>query len=239
MLNQYLIPIVSSLIVWASVYALTSEQDPAILIEKKNRESVESCISSLGSYTGSTVELQKELGKCAKLELQYITWTVTPPIWGVPPSKWYTKKHTLVLTWSHDYRIYSSRNGAVWKNNNPSGITWWVSNVLKWLWNESWIDYKKWTLRPKNEWWNYVLFWSIEHWLRAKMISIRERWKNATVEHFLWGWWTDYVSLSFDKSKKIKDLSEWEFMELFIQQLKKESPWLIDELVKDKILVVE
>jgi hypothetical protein len=143
------------------------------------------------------------------------------------------------LSGSHDYRIYSSRDGAVWKNNNPSWLTWGVSNTLKGLWKERGIHFEKWTFRPKVEWWNYILFLTIEDWLRAKVVSIRERWGNATVEHFLAGWGTDYVTLSFDKSKRIKNLTEEEFAELFIQQLKKESPWLVDQLVWDWILLVK
>ena len=154
--------------------------------------------------------------------------------------KWYTKKHTLILTGSHDYRQYSHLHPWVagWKNNNPSGLTWWVSNTLKWLWNDAWIDYKQGTARPKNEKGYYILFWSVEHGIRAKMISIRERWWKATVSHFLAGWWTDSIKLSFPTDKLIMDLSEQEFMELFVQQLKKESPWYISQLVKDWILII-
>lgn len=169
-----------------------------------------------------------------------LTWTgKLAPTTSEPPSqKWYTAKHSLILTWSHDYRVYKDRNGAVWRNNNPSGLTWWVSNTLKWLWKENWIEFSKWTLRPKNEKGNYILFSSIEHGLRAKVIAIRERWWKATVKHFLGGWWTDYVKLSFSTEKIISELTEEEFAELFIQQMKKESPWLVSQLVKDWILII-
>jgi TorA maturation chaperone TorD len=53
------------------------------------------------------------------------------------------------------------------------------------------------------------------------------------------GWGTDYVKLSFDKSKIIKDLSNAEFTELFVQQMKKESPGYVSQLVEDKILIIK
>jgi hypothetical protein len=79
---------------------------------------------------------------------------------------------------------------------------------------------------------------TIEEWLRAKVISIRERWWKANVGQFLAWWWTDYVKLSFPTTKIISELSEEEFAELFIQQMKKESPWLTSQLVQDWILKI-
>lgn len=227
---------VPALIVWISVYALPNPT-PEELIERENRQAIMDCLDTL---SGSSLEIQKGTIECSKIPFRSITWTgqLTPA--SEPPSKkWYTAKHELVLSGSHDYRIYSDRNWAVWKNNNPSGLTWWVSNTLKGLWKEKWVNFSKWTLRPKNEWWNYILFSSIEEWLRAKVIAIRERWWKATVGHFLAWWGTDHVTLSFSKSKIISELTEEEFAELFIQQIKKESPWLTSQLVKDWILIVK
>ena len=245
------------IIILASIFALVSYPlyayfNPSLdtIIERQNQLIREANNKKLESFRQELIEciesasgeILSELDACKnrpKPILQEFVgnWTHSTGS-TVLPSQWYTSKHSLVLTGSHDYRIYSDRNGAVWKNNNPSWITWGVSNTLKWLWNESKIDYQKWTLRPTREWWNYVLFATIEHWLRAKVISIRERWWKATVAQYLSGWWTDYVKLSFDTNKKISDLSDWEVAELFVQQIKKESPWLIDQLVKDWILVI-
>jgi len=241
-MKNIIIPIISSILVWTAVYAISYQSDPAILIEKNNRENVESCVSNLGSFSGNTASLQKELEKCSKIQLQSITWTASGTPVSSAPSQWYTTQHKINLSGNHDYRVYAKDfpNVAMWKNNNPSGITWHtVSNELRVLWDKEWIKYEKWTLRPPNEWWNYVLFSSIEEWLRAKLVSIRERWKNATVAYFLSKWGTDYIKLSFDTSKKIWELSDQEFQELFIQQLKKESPGLVSQLVKDWILIVE
>lgn len=152
--------------------------------------------------------------------------------------KGYTNKHSLILTWNTSYVKYSSRKWASWKNNNPSWLTWWVSNTLKGLWNNAWIRYSIGSLRPANEKGNYIYFETVEEWLRAKIIAIRERWWKATVSQYLGGWWTDDVKLSFDKSKIIKELTDWEFTELFIQQMKKESPGYVSQLVEDRILII-
>lgn len=237
---KYAIPFLILSLVAVTAYALSIEQDPNILIEKENREKILKCLDDVYSETGST-DMIRKIKFCESLPLLKITdaKAATGSVSPVPP-KWYTKKHTLILTGSHDYRQYANLHPWVawWKNNNPSGLTWWVSNTLKWLWNDAWIDYKQGTARPKNEKWYYILFGSVEHGIRAKMISIRERWWKATVSHFLSWWWTDTINLSFPTDKLIMELSEQEFMELFVQQLKKESPWYISQLVKDWILVI-
>lgn len=223
-----------------SLYAFNIETNPSILIENENREKILTCLEDVYAQTGSTNMIRKikffeSLPLLSITDAKATTGSVIP----VPP-KWYSKKHTLILTGSNDYRQYAYLHPWVagWKNNNPSGLTWWVSNILKWHWNSAWIDYKQGTARPKNEKGHYILFGSVEHGIRAKMISIRERWWEATVSHFLSGWWTDHIKLSFSTDNRIKDLSENEFMELFIQQLKKESPWYISQLVNDWILII-
>lgn len=239
-MKQYILPIVSSIIVWATVYGFSYESDPSVLLEKQNRKSVMECINNLNNFTWSTLELQKEAEKCAKIQLQSITWTSSGATRGSAP--WYTSQHSLDLSWSHDYRIYAKDNPgvAMWKNNNPSGTTWHASSdILKRLWTDNGIHHEIWSLRPPNEWWNYVLFSSIEDGLRAKVTTIRERWKKASVAHFLNVWGTWYLELSFDKSKKIWELTDAEFQELFIKQMQKESPWLVSQLVKDWILVIK
>jgi len=231
--------ILSSIITISSItYAFSIETDPQKILEQENREKILTCMENVHASTGSAYQLQKEIEKCSKIWLKTIIWTASGAI--VPPPQWYTKKHTLILSGSHDYRQYAYLHPWVagWKNNNPSGLTWWVSNILKWHWDYAWIDYKKGTARPANEKWHYILFGSVEHGIRAKMISIRERWWEATVAHFLSGWGTDHIKLSFSTNKRIKELSEDEFMELFIQQLKKESPGYISRLVEDWILII-
>lgn len=240
-MQKYAIPTLILALVSVSVYAFNLDTDPRILIEKENREKILKCLEDVYAQTGSTNMIRK-IKFCESLPLLEITDNAKATTGSVIPvaPKWYTKKHTLILTGSHDYRQYAHLHPWVawWRNNNPSGMTWWVSNTLKWLWNDAWIDYKRGTARPKNEKGYYILFGSVEHGIRAKMISIRERWWKATVSHFLSGWWTDSIKLSFPTDKLIMELSEQEFMELFVQQLKKESPWYISQLVKDWILII-
>lgn len=262
-MKQYVFTI---LITWLITYSITyalSQETTQEKLERENKAILETYAKEqrdcYDNATGSSIEISQKYDLCKlrpKPQLKTISWdwnswssgevikvnnakATTGSVIPVPP-KWYTKKHTLILTGSHDYRQYAHLHPWVawWRNNNPSGMTWWVSNILKWLWNDAWIDYKRGTARPKNEKGYYILFGSVEHGIRAKMISIRERWWKATVSHFLAGWWTDSIKLSFPTDKLIMDLSEQEFMELFVQQLKKESPWYISQLVKDWILII-
>lgn len=259
---KYILYIAFIIATWSLVYFF-SQETLAEKIESDNREILqkfsqeqEDCYRKATSSWTSR-EISQKLHECSvrplpelyRLEIprdrdngsgkinnaKATTGSVIPE----PPKKWYTAKHTLILTGSHDYRIYSDRKWAVWKNNNPSWLTWWISPTLKAIWKENWIEYERWTLRPINEWWNYIRFSSIEHGLRAKVISIRDRWWKATVEHFLAWWGTDHVNLSFPTDKIISELTEEEFAELFIQQLKKESPWLVSQLVQDNILKIQ
>lgn len=229
--------IIASLLIWGGfVYAL--QETPEARIEKENKQAIRECLSSI-NYESWTTEIQKATTACGKLELKKIInpnkLNATGGIAPVPPS---TSKYSLVLTWSTSYIKYSNRVWASWKNNNPSWLTWWVSSTLKWLWDSAWIRYKKGSPRPTNEKGNYIYFETVEEWLRAKIIAIRERWKQATVEHYLNGWGTDYIKLSFDQSKLIQELNDSEFNELFMKQLNKESPWYFDQLVKDWILII-
>lgn len=237
--KQYLILISIWLLVGFGVsYAFTDS--PEVRIEKENKQAIRECLSSI-NYESWTTEIQKATTACWKLELKKI---INPNILNatgskVPvPSQWYTAKHSLILSGSHSYVKYSDRLWASWKNNNSAWLTWWVSDALKWLWNDAWIRYKKGSLRPANEKGNYIYFETVEDGLRAKIIAIRERWGKATVSHYLAWWGTDDVKLSFDKSKIIRELSDSEFTELFIQQMKKESPWYTNQLVKDWILII-
>jgi len=242
-MHKYATIILALAFISTAVYAFTSSETLSERVERENRETLIRCLDE-ASRKSTTEEVLRAKNACSENILTKIvqpitnTWTASGAI-VPPPPKWYTAKHTLTLTGSHDYRIYSDRKWAVWKNNNPSWLTWWISPTLKAIWEENWIEYERWTLRPINEWWNYIRFSSIEHGLRAKVISIRDRWWKATVEHFLAWWGTDHVNLSFPTDKIISELTEEEFAELFIQQLKKESPWLVSQLVQDNILKIQ
>lgn len=214
---------------------------PENMIMKRNKETIKRCTQEI-SYDSWTEDIQKAIIECWKLKLTRIiepveTLNATGGIAPVP--SWYTSKHSLVLSGSHSYTKYSDRKWASWKNNNSAWLTWGVSDELKDLWKKAGIRYRKGSPRPINEKGSYIYFETVEEGLRAKIIAIRERWGNATVSHYLAGWGTDDVKLSFDKSKIIKDLSDAEFTELFVQQMKKESPGYTSQLVADGILVIQ
>lgn len=235
---QLYIAIIIALVSSIGTYAFTTEGDPFILIEKENKKAIRECLIWI-DYEQTSDKILSSTRACWQLEMKKITgWNILNATGGKAPVPWYTNKHSLVLTWSHSYVKYSDRLGASWKNNNSAWLTWWVSNTLKGLWDNAWIRYKKGSPRPENEKGNYIYFETVEEWLRAKIIAIRERWGKASVSQYL-GWWgTDDIKLSFDKSKIIKELSDWEFTELFIQQMKKESPGYVSQLVKDWILII-
>ena len=260
--------IVSGLIIAiaGTTYGFSSKSSQEIIAESIRKSNIEinirntatveaykQSIAGCTTQTGSNTEVLQKLSTCInrpkpKLEELLSDWnsnsgTVdnakasTMRVIAEPSG--YTTKHILVLTGSHSYVQYSHRLGASWKNNNSAGLTWWVSPTLKQLWIDAGIRYKKGSLRPANEKGNYIYFETVEEGLRAKIIAIRERWGKATVEHYLAGWGTDYVKLSFDKSKTISQLFDAEFTELFVQQMKKESPGYTSQLVLDKILIIQ
>lgn len=113
MKNIIISVLTSSLIVWVSVYALTPrEEDPAVLLEKVNRQSVEDCISALDTFSGSSSELQSKISECSKIQLKSIVWTVAPASSGVPE------------------RLYSSINSTVTNTNNADNkSTFWHSHT--------------------------------------------------------------------------------------------------------------
>ena len=235
--KTYLILIIISLLIGFGIsYAFTDS--PEIRIEKENKQAIRECLSWI-DYESTSNQILRATETCSQLELKKIIGgnklNATGGIAPVPP-KQYTKKYTLILTGSTSYTKYSDRKWAGWKNNNPSWLTWWVSNTLKWLWDNAWIRYKKGSPRPAKEKGNYIYFETVEEGLRAKIIAIRDRWGNATVSHYLNWWGTDSIVTSFSQSKIIKELSEDEFMELFVQQLSKETPQYVEQLIIDKIL---
>jgi hypothetical protein len=81
-MKQFIIPVISSMIVWSAVFAYTYKSDPSVLLEKQNRKTVTECIDNLDDFTWSTLDLQEKLMDCANIELKFIEWTSTPDIEG-------------------------------------------------------------------------------------------------------------------------------------------------------------
>lgn len=63
------------------------------------------------------------------------------------------------------------------------------------------------------------------------MIAITRGYGNATVNQFLdkWGTGSGNIKVSFDKNRKVNDLSEQEFNELVTKQMAWESPNFLKE----------
>ena len=84
-MKQYIIPIVSSLIVWVSVYALSSENDPSVLIEKENQAKIIECLEKVYTQTWSQ-DMKKQIKFCESLPLITI-WTGLLAPSSEPPSQ--------------------------------------------------------------------------------------------------------------------------------------------------------
>lgn len=126
------------------------------------------------------------------------------------------------------------------KNNNPAWITWnnnfTTGKGTAALLDQAGIPYEIWTPRPKNEWWNYVSFPTIEDWLAAQRILMTQTYWNNTVQQMLgkwvWTWealnyakqvaWNAWVSLN----ATVNQLSDEQIQQLQMAKIKKESPWL-------------
>ena len=130
-------------------------------------------------------------------------------------------------------------NEASFKNNNPTWITFWaMSPELKKMFDDSLINYSEWTARPKNEWWNYVKFASVQDWLNAYRIALTQRWDDVYWRLKAWVWTSEWDSYAtnlmsqawINKWDKFSELSEDQMQSLMTAQLKKESPNFYNEL---------
>lgn len=141
-------------------------------------------------------------------------------------------------------------NEARAKNNNPSGITRPMSKTLRGELDQAWIRYQIWSPRPRNEWWHYVKFATMDEWLKAKKIVlvkwnlvIRERLakrvgtKNTKSNYE----YADKIiaAAHVDWSKRFNDLSDDEMDRLMMMQIRQESGGLYKELVARNVSPIE
>ena len=129
--------------------------------------------------------------------------------------------------------INSHPNEASFKNNNPTGLTWWVSKELRNAWTAAGIQFGEWGNRPANEWWKYIKFASLQDWMRAYEIALFR--SNLSLKDRLKQWvWTnkadDYAFtvmnnawLSSMADAPITSLDEDQRQSLMRAQLKQES----------------
>jgi len=129
---------------------------------------------------------------------------------------------------------------ASFKNNNPTWITFWaMSNELKQMFDEAWINYWEWTARPAAEWWNYVKFATVDDWLNAYRIALTQRWDDIYSRLKAWVWTAEWDSYAtnlmnqawIEKWAKFSEISEDQLQELMAAQLQKESPNFYNEIM--------
>lgn len=157
---------------------------------------------------------------------------------------WVTKD----IDWNVDYSATDFSTNpqyntleASFKNNNPTGITWGVSNTLKSMWDEAWVTYEIWTARPTAEGWNYVKFASVQDWLDAYTIALTQRWDDveARLKKWVWVWDTqeyadDLMSKAWiEKWAKFSELSDEQIQTLMEVQLQRESPKFYNALSQE------
>lgn len=131
-------------------------------------------------------------------------------------------------------------NVAAFKNNNPTGLTMWASSTLKSLWDAAWVSYWKGTARPSAEWNNYIKFATVEDWLTAYQIALTQRWDDVNSRLQAWVWtseWPTYAANLMAESwipdwAKFSEITDEQLNQLMYHQLKKESPWYLEEISK-------
>lgn len=160
------------------------------------------------------------------------TWTYTPISW----------------TWTWFWLDFSTNTElqkqypttAAFKNNNPTWMTWGISNELKNMFDNAWIKYSLWTSRPKAEWWNYIKFATVEDWMKAYQIALTQRWDDIYSRLKQWVWtanWDNYASNLMQEAwikkwTKFSQLDDNQLNALMSAQLWQESPWFIDAINK-------
>ena len=134
-------------------------------------------------------------------------------------------------------------NEAAFKNNNPTWLTWGISDNLKQLFTDAWIQYSIWSPRPEAEWWNYIKFNSVEDWLKAYQIALTQAWSDNVYNRLAtWVWTTDtatndrYAKDLMEASwipmwTRFSELDENQLQSLMANQLYRESPNFYNELM--------
>lgn len=216
-------------LMWSIVYATYSQETLEERVERENRETLLRCLDEASTKSTSEEILQAK-NACSESILTKIivptsTWsnvskdTTTGSV--IPVAK---RLECKIGTGSHDVRHLSDKYPWVagWKNNNVSGITLGSKALEKAFWDAG-IKWYVWTPRPSNEWSNYYWFPDLENWLRAKLLIIKRSYQNATIASYLKIWWTDSISIPFDKKRLIASLSDDELLILTKRQIQKES----------------
>ena len=225
---------------------------PTTIIEVWNKQQL---------INSQTWELIKEYDMAA--------WDASEPItqnfaktWATPDWRQYNAStwewdKIWTPTWSSnygaDYSTLDFRNNqeiinqyaweASFKNNNPAWLTWGVSDNLKNLWKNAWIEFNQWSFRPSNEWWSYINFESVQDGLDAYSIALTQAWTNDIFNRLAtWVWTvdtesnhryaTDIMAAAWiERWTKFEELSDKELNTLIMTQMSKESPGFLKEIM--------
>lgn len=144
------------------------------------------------------------------------------------------------LDWSGNTDLISKYEWeASFKNNNPTWMTFWVSNNLKSLFKDAWINFTRGTDRPTAEGWNYIKFDNVQDWLDAYSIALTQA-GSQDIYSRLKTWvgtseWDSYATWLMEQAgitkwTKFSELNDEQLGSLMSAQLKKESPNFYNEL---------
>jgi len=133
-------------------------------------------------------------------------------------------------------------NEASFKNNNPTGITFQgMSDELKSMLDNAWVQYSMWTARPIWEGWNYVKFDTVQDWLNAYTVALTQRWDDIKNRLATWVWTQDTIANDkyatdlmqkawIEEGTRFSELSQDQLWALMSAQLQRESPNFYNEL---------
>ena len=144
------------------------------------------------------------------------------------------------LDWSGNTDLISKYEWeASFKNNNPTWMTFWVSNNLKSLFKDAWINFTKGTDRPTAEGGNYIKFDNVQDWLDAYSIALTQA-GSQDIYSRLKTWvgtaeWDSYATWLMEKAgitkwTKFSEINDEQLGSLMSAQLQKESPNFYNEL---------
>lgn len=161
------------------------------------------------------------------------------------PNKWYTLEPYKPLDIKlNEELILRYPNEAAFKNNNPTWITFGISNNSKRLLEEAWVNYSKWTPRPKKEWGNYFAFNTVEDGMKAyKTLLTKASYDDIYSRLKQWVWtkeWPTYASnimrnAGIPQWTKFSQLNQNQLAELMKYQLQKESPNFYKEIIANNL----
>lgn len=101
---------------------------------------------------------------------------------------------------------------ASFKNNNPTGISWFGKDGLKAstraLFSSAWVKYSIWTKRPSNEWAHYVAFASVEDGMLAYKAMLTSE-PDLTIREKLFKWVSGFTELHETWGENQIEYADW------------------------------